>query len=164
MMALNLSQPGNVNVLIGDPNWAWPQAVTQIFKPRGINAMVAETPNDMVRIIDNSKIHLAILGENNGIQTLKMIRQHDKLLPCMVLADQINHQLLSEALNLNVFSVLTKPVDMAQLINQLNRLFIKYYASNVFAQSTEQTEDSTKTVTIKKTKSIFVRWQNRDNK
>lgn len=140
-MNASLSQSDSVNVLISDANWAWPQAVAQIFRPRGINAMVAETTNDMVQIIDTRKIHLAILDEGMGVQTMKIIRKHDKLLPCLLLAKKIDHRLLAEALKLRVFSVLAKPVDLTILAEQINRIFRKYYASNVFSDDITNVSD-----------------------
>ncbi len=78
-MAHRLSQPDHVNVLIGNADWPWPQAVAEIFRPRGINALVANSPDEMVHIIDNSRIHLAILDENfgklTGLQAMKMIQR-----------------------------------------------------------------------------------------
>lgn len=136
-MAQQLSQPVNVNVLIGNTDWAWPQAVEQIFRPCGINALVANTSDEMVRVIDNNKIHLALLDmafdELTGIQTLEIIRKHNRLLPCILLARHIDQRLLSEALRLDAFSVMSKPIDINRLREQLNRLFLKYYASNLFA-------------------------------
>jgi len=139
-MAQRLSQPSTVNVLIGNANWAWPQAVAELFRPRGINALVANSSNEMVNIIDKNKVHLALLDVSfdqlTGLQTLKIIRKHDKLLPCILLAQLINERLLSEALSLDVFSVLNIPVDITRLQEQLNRLFVKYYDSNMFERST----------------------------
>lgn len=137
-MANRLAQPDNVNILIGRTDWAWPQAVAQIFQPRGINALVADSAAEVVRIISNNKIHLALLdmsfGDLNGVQTLKMIRQHDRLLPCILLAQQIGNHLLADALALNAFCVLAKPVDLRLLADQVHRLFTKYYASNLFTR------------------------------
>jgi DNA-binding response OmpR family regulator len=137
MMAGRLSQPENINVLISDANWAWPQAVTEIFQPRGINALLADSAEDMVRIVANNKIHLAIvdmvLDNLSVVQTLKMIRKQDQLVPCILLAQQVDNHLLADALALNAFSVLLKPVDLRLLAGQIHRLFLKYYASDVFA-------------------------------
>ena len=132
---MRLSQPDSVNVLLSDANWAWPQAVSQIFQPQGINAMVAQTTDDVVQIIDNSKIHLAILDAGWGVQALKIVRKRDNLLPCLLLAQDVNDRLLAQALKLKVFSVLAKPVDMHLLADQIKRIFQKYYAIDVFSDS-----------------------------
>jgi DNA-binding response OmpR family regulator len=141
-MAMKLSQPDNVNVLLSDSNWPWPQAVDGIFRPRGINALVARSADDVLRIIDNNKIHLAILDaaidEFCGIQTIRTIRKRNKLLPCLLLSQNINHRLLAGALDLNVFSVLAKPVNLALLAEQVNRIFQKCYDSNMFSIQTSK--------------------------
>jgi hypothetical protein len=50
------------------------------------------------------------------------------------LASEVGAAMLSKALQLDVFSVIDKPVDMQVLQDQLNRLFIKKYHSAIFAQ------------------------------
>jgi len=136
-MALRLSQADHVNVLLSDADWAWPQAVRSIFQPRGINALLANSATEVVRLVANTKIHLAILDTSlddlSGIETLKIVRQHDPLLPCILLAHQPGQRLLAQALALHAFSVLAKPVDLHLLAGQIDRLFLKYYASNMFS-------------------------------
>ena len=138
-MTQKFSQPASVNVMLANANWAWPQAVAQIFQPRGINALVADSTADMVRLVAHNKIHLAILdqtsgGENtSGMHTLKIIRNHDRLLPCILLAHNIDKHLLSEALALKAFSVVAKPVNLKLLAEQIHRLFLKYYSFDMFS-------------------------------
>ena len=136
-MAQRLAKPQSVNVLITDASWAWPQAVSEIFQPRGINALLANTGGEIVRLVSNNKIHLAILDsvvkDLTGMQALKVVRQHDPLVPCILLAQQPEKRFLAEALALNAFSVLAKPVDLSLLAEQIDRLFIKCYASDMFS-------------------------------
>ena len=133
-MAQRLSQPDSLNVLISNPDWAWPQAVSEIFEPRQINALIAHTLNDMLNLVSHHRMHLAILDtrsdEISGTGALKIIRQHDRLLPCILLAAEPSRRLLAEALSLNVFSVLAKPVNLRSLATQIDRLFLKYYDIN----------------------------------
>ena len=137
-MAQRLAKPQSVNVLITDASWAWPQAVAEIFQPRGINALLANKGGEIVRLVSNNKIHLAILDtvqdDLTGMQALKVIRQHDPLVPCILLAQQPEKRLLADALALNAFSVLAKPVDLTLLAEQIDRLFIKCYSSDMFSR------------------------------
>jgi len=144
-MTLKLSQPNNVNVLISNADWAWPQAVKLIFHPQGFNALVANSAEEVVRLATTNKIHLAILDtsadelsavnrsisdlrqELSTLQTLKIIRRHDRLMPCILLARHMDERILALALNLDVFSVLAKPVDLELLAGQVSRIFLKYY-------------------------------------
>ena len=161
-MARQLSQPESINVLIGNANWAWPQAVAELFQPRGVNALMANSPHDAVQLVENNKIHLAILdltwNDLSGMQTLKMIRKRDELLPCLLVAQQIDDRILAEALALNVFSVLLKPVDLGVLGGQLNRLFRKYYDNNTFSEAPRPAELEKLRLPVRQRVSTVIKW------
>ena len=140
-MSISLSQPDSVNVLMSNSSWAWPQAVQQIFQPCGVNVLMANDTNDIVKIIDNRKVHLAIIDNSidneSGLKALDIIRKQDKLMPCLLLAGVVNDKLLAGALKLNVCSVLAKPVNIVQLANQMNKIFRKYYSCDIFGQAND---------------------------
>ncbi len=137
-MVSNLSQLEEVNVLASEASWAWPEAVRSIFRPRGINLLVAENASEFVNIIERKRIHTTIVDMDsegsNGLATIKIIRMDYPLVPCILLSSATGESLLGKALQLDVFSVIDKPVDMGVLQEQLNRLFIKKYSSNVFTE------------------------------
>ena len=127
-----------VNVLVSEAKWAWPMALQEIFRPRGISLLVAENTGEFVNIIRRRRIHTTIVDmdseTHNGLATIKIIRMNYPLMPCILLTSTAGEDLLGKALRLDVFSVIDKPVDMAVLRRQLNRLFIKRYDSDIFAE------------------------------
>ncbi len=136
-MVSNLSKLDEVNVLASGANWAWPAALRDIFQPRDVNLLVAERSDEFVNIIEQRRIHTTIVdmdSESGGLATIKIIRIHYPLLPCILLASVAGETMLSRALELDVFGVIDKPVDMGVLRELLNRLFIKKYNSDIFAQ------------------------------
>ena len=137
-MVSNLSKLEEVNVLASGANWAWPEVQRNLFQPRGVNLLVAENPCEFVSIIEQRRIHTTIVDmdseKSNGLATIKIIRIDYPLLPCILLASVAGDSMLSKALQLDVFSVIEKPVDMNILREQLNRLFIKKYNSDIFAE------------------------------
>jgi len=137
-MVSNLSKLEEINVLASEANWAWPEAVRYIFRPRGVNLLMAENAVEFVNIIERKRIHTTIVDMDsegsNGLATIKIIRMDYPLLPCILLTSTAGESLLEKALRLDVFSVIDKPVDMSVLQEQLNRLFVKKYNSNIFAQ------------------------------
>lgn len=125
-----------VNVLANGANWAWPEALRDIFRPRGVNLLVAEGAGEFVDIIGRRRIHTTIVdmeGEAGGLATIRIIRMDYPLLPCILLSQSAGEVLLGKALRLNVFSVIEKPVDMEVLREQLNRAFIRRYNSYIFS-------------------------------
>ncbi|HUU19512.1 MAG TPA: response regulator [Sedimentisphaerales bacterium] len=137
-MVSNLSKLEEINVLASEANWAWPEALRYIFRPRGINLLMAENAVEFVNIIERKRIHITIIdmdsGQSNGLATIKIIRMDYPLLPCILLTSAAGESLLGKALRLDVFSVIDKPVDMSILQEQLNRLFVKKYNSDIFAK------------------------------
>jgi DNA-binding NtrC family response regulator len=126
----------NIKVLINGFDWAWPDAVRQIFKARNVELLVVKRADEALNVLQQRRIHTAIVDMDskilNGLSMIKVIRSSFPLLPCILLADIAEEKLLSTALELEVFSVMNKPVDMQLLQNQLHRLFVKRYNSNLF--------------------------------
>lgn len=124
------------NLLASQADWAWPEALRNIFKPRGINLLVAQSAEDFVDIIEHQRIHTTIIDvdavPSGGLATIRIIRITYPQLPCILLSRHAEQTLLDKALRLDVFSVIDKPVDMTVLQQQLNKLFIKKYNSHIF--------------------------------
>jgi len=141
-MVSGLSKLEEVNVLGSWANWAWPEALRGIFRPRDVNLLVAESASEFVNIIERRRIHTTIVdmdSETGWPATIKIIRIDYPLLPCILLTcilltSEAGEAVLSKALRLDVFSVIDKPVDMGILREQLNRLFVKKYNSDIFAE------------------------------
>jgi len=125
----------HINVLINDADWAWPEAVRQIFSSRGVQMLLVRKPDQALNVLQQRRVHTAIVDmdcETSGLVVIKMIRSGFPLLPCILVAKAPEQKLLSEALELDIFSVINKPVDIRLLQNQLHRLFLKKYNSNLF--------------------------------
>jgi DNA-binding NtrC family response regulator len=136
-MVLSESKLDEVNVLASGANWGWPEALRRIFQPRGVNLLVAENAGEFVNIIERRRIHTIIVDmdcEAGGLVTIKIIRMDYPLLPCILLSNEPGEEVLRAALGLDVFSVIDKPVNMSILREQLNRLFIKKYNNDIFAE------------------------------
>jgi DNA-binding NtrC family response regulator len=136
IVVLNLSKLEEINVLASEANWAWPVALHNIFRPRDVNLLVAESPSEFVNIIQRRRIHATIVDMDSerpgGLATIRIIRMNYPLLPCILLTSVAEEVVLSKALQLDVFSVIGKPVDMSVLRGQLNRLFKKKYNCDIF--------------------------------
>jgi len=137
-MVSNLSKLEEVNLLASGANWAWPQALSNILRPRGVNLLVAEDADEFVHIIHRRRIHTTIIDmdseKSDGLATIRIIRMGYPLLPCILLTSNASEAVLGKALQLDVFGVIDKPVDMDVLRQLLNRLFLKKYNSDLFAE------------------------------
>jgi DNA-binding NtrC family response regulator len=118
-MVFDVSKLDEVNVLASGANWAWPMALHDIFKPRGVNLLVAESTDEFVNIIRQQRIHTTIVdmesAGSNSLTSIRIIRMDYPLLPCILLTSGPGTEMLSRALQLDVFGVIDKPVDMGIL-------------------------------------------------
>lgn len=135
-MVLNRPKLSEVNVLVSDAKWAWPEAMRSIFAPRGVNLLVAGGADEFLNIIERRRIHTTIVDmdsqKSSGLATIKIIQMGHPLLPCILLTSTATKTILDKALQLNVFAVVDKPVDMDVLRTLLNKLFIKKYGCDIF--------------------------------
>lgn len=137
-MTSELLESEEVNVLASAAAWAWPIAVHDIFRPRGVQLMTADSASEFVNVLGQKRIHAVIIDldcEAGGLATIRIIRMDYPRLPCLLLKSRPDEDLLGKALGLDVFSIICKPVDMLILREQLDRLFMKRYKSDIFSQS-----------------------------
>ena len=137
MVVSNLSKLDEVSVLASGADWAWLEALQDIFQPRDVNLLVAESTGEFVNIIERRRIHTTIVdmdSQAGGLATTKIIRMGYPLLPCILLVRRAGEAVLSKALQLDAFGVIDKPVDMSILRELLNRLFIKNMTA-IFSRS-----------------------------
>lgn len=136
-MVLEETKFDDVNVLASGAGWGWPDALRYIFRPRGVNLLVAENAGEFVNIMRRKRIHTTIVdmgSKPGGLATIKIIRMDYPMQPCILLSEKPGEAVLREALGLEVFSVIDKPVNMGILREQLHRLFIKKYNRDNFAE------------------------------
>ena len=123
-----------MNLLASEADWAWPRALQDIFRPRGVNLLVARDADEFVNIISHERIYATIIDAErpSSLVTVRIIRINYPFVPCILLTRSADESMLDEALRLDVFSVIDKPVDMDILRQQLDRLFTKKYKSDIF--------------------------------
>ena len=135
-MVANGPKLEEINVVASEANWAWPEALHNIFRPRDVNLLMARSACEFVDVIESRRIHTTIVDmdseRSGGLATVKIIRISYPRIPCILLTGSATAAVLNRALQLGVFSVIDKPVDMAILRQQLSRLFLRMYNSDIF--------------------------------
>lgn len=139
-MVAEAIQPDEISVLTTQADWAWPMAVRDIFRPRGVNLLVADGVDEFVNVLRHRRIQVTIVDTDSAdksgrgcLWVLRIIRIEYPKIPCILLTSDPTEAMLEEALQLDAFSVIDKPVDMMILRDQLNRLFVRKYSSHIFS-------------------------------
>ena len=124
-----------LTVLLPHEPEGWPNHVQALLEPQGVHTLTARTGREALNLLESTTIHLAVLDANmpglGGLQILKLVREHraGATPPSILLAQSLTNHLLHDALGMQVFSVLSKPVDLNLLLDTMARVLRRYHES-----------------------------------
>ena len=130
--------PNRLTVLLANEQEDWHQTVRNLLRPQGVTTVSARSGREALSMLETQPIHLAVLDAQmpglGGMQVVKLMRErekadHRKSPPAILLADELSSALLREALGMQVFSVLGKPVDFNLLLDAMARVLRRHYES-----------------------------------
>ncbi len=124
-------------VLLASENDPWHQNVHQtvrgLLEPQGVVTLSARTGREALAVMERQTVHVAVLDmrmpQLGGLQVVRLMRELPHAPASILLADDPSGQLLRDALAMQVFSVLAKPVDYAQLLDALARVMRRFHNS-----------------------------------
>lgn len=127
------TQPtSRLKVLLADDNGSWNHTVRTLLQPQGVETVVVRTGREALNLIESRQIHVAVLDHSmpqlGGLQIVRMMRQMQGAPPAILLTHQLTTQLLQDALGMNVFSVIAKPVDFNLLLQSLAGVMRRHYS------------------------------------
>ncbi len=127
-----------LTVLLPDEQEEWHRTIRQLLEPQGIYTLSARNGREAIDLIESQAVHVAVLDvqmpQLGGLQVVKRVRELHKadpqrVPPAILVANDLTSHLLREALTHHVFSVLSKPVDYALLLDALARVVRRRYES-----------------------------------
>ena len=123
-------------VLLANDQEAWHQTVRHLLEPQGVQTVSARNGREALRLIETTPVHVAVLDQQmpqlGGLQVIKLMRDMNKAdlnkIPATILlTSHLTNHLLHEALGMQVFSVLSKPVDFNVLLDSLARVLRRFH-------------------------------------
>ena len=125
-------------VLLANEQESWHQTVRHLLEPQGVQTVSARTGREALQVIQSRPVHVAVLDTQmpqlGGLQIVKLMRDmrlaQSRVEPvpvAILLASHLTTHLLHEALGMQVFSVLSKPVDFNVLLDSLARVLRRYH-------------------------------------
>ena len=118
-------------VLLANEQEGWHQTVRGLLEPQGVQTVSAHSGRQALELLEKSNVHVAVLDAQmpqlGGMQVIRMLREQHMPTPAILLTDRLTHHLLQEALGMQVFSVLSKPVDFNVLLDSLARVLKRYH-------------------------------------
>jgi CheY-like chemotaxis protein len=120
-----------LTVLLANEQEGWHRTVRGLLEPQGVRTLSVHTGREALEAVEHEHVHVAVLDQRmpqlGGMQVVKMMAGKPQSPPAILLADHLSDQLMHEALALQVFSVLSKPVDFNLLLDSLARVVKRHY-------------------------------------
>jgi DNA-binding response OmpR family regulator len=108
----------------------WVRSLSVYLEPRSVQVERVFTGRDAIGLVERGGIDAAILSSElpamDGLSVLRIIRSLDSRLPCVMIVGDASKRTLQQALELQAYSVLIRPVDVAALRRVVTGLFRKY--------------------------------------
>lgn len=118
-------------VVLANEQEEWHKTIRGLLKPQGVNTLSAYSGREALNLIETTPVHAAVLDAQmpqlGGLQVVRMLRELHRGTPAILLTSHLTNHLLHEALGVQVFSVLSKPVDFNVLLDALARILRRYH-------------------------------------
>ncbi|MGD0139585.1 MAG: response regulator [Tepidisphaeraceae bacterium] len=131
--------------LLANEREEWHHTVRDLLRPQGVQTVIAHSGREALDLIESMPVHVAVLDvqmpQLGGLQVIRLLRELHKATPTILLANHLTNHLLQEALGMQVFSVLSKPVDFNVLLDALARVLRRYHENRWPDDQLQMTND-----------------------
>ncbi len=119
------------SLLITDDNREFRETLQVGLEPRGFKTLLAGDGEEALHIVRSQEVHLVLLDMHmpklTGLETLRLLKQFRSMLPCILLSARLDELMIEQARLARAFSVLAKPITLAQLTGTLRQALRRTY-------------------------------------
>jgi DNA-binding NtrC family response regulator len=106
---------------------SWRKVVEQIVGADMLTTYPVTDDRELLNVVESGRVDAAVLDDEAGwmhdvLQLLRMIRRFNAVLPVVVVTTHRERRYLEDALRLAAFSVVTKPLELEELLRQIQRM------------------------------------------
>jgi DNA-binding NtrC family response regulator len=130
MVAALNTHSGPLGLVVSGEAGSWRLALESIVGPRWLTLFPVEGDDELMDVLQSGMAHAAVIDDDvdwglDILQLLRMIRRLDEQLPVVVVTRRNDRWLLESALRLAAFSVVAKPLELEELLRQIQRLMLR---------------------------------------
>jgi len=119
-----------MSVLIADDDDYCRQTLRDIVEPEGYRALMASSGEEAIEMVQEESIHLALfdlqMPRMTGIETVQVVHQIRASLPCILVTGNATQEVIRQAFQVRVYSVIPKPVSKNILLSTMLRALKAY--------------------------------------
>lgn len=132
-MNMTIHKPYSILITDDDPDCR--ETLRDIVEPEGYRTILAESGEEAVDIVRQKPVHLALLDMQlprmSGLETLEVVRQFNKILPCILVTAAATDELMRQAFSASAFSVIPKPVSKNVVLYTVVRALVLAYGGQL---------------------------------
>jgi two-component system chemotaxis response regulator CheY len=129
---MTATAPRPYSILITDDDRDCRETLRDIVEPQGYRTVLASCGEEALEIVRAQLIHAVLLDMNmptlTGLDTLRLVRQINMLLPCILVTADATDGLIRQALKEHAYSVIPKPVNKHLVLHTVVRALGRYQA------------------------------------
>ena len=108
----------------------WKDALSQIIGPHWLRTYEARDDHELLEVVESGLADAAVLDDSapwelDILQLLRMVRRVNAMLPVVVVTRQRDRRWLEDALRLAAFSVVVRPLELEELLRQIQRIMLR---------------------------------------
>jgi len=108
----------------------WRPVIEQIVGPRYLVTYRIRSKQELLEVVRSGVADAAVLDDSaklglDVLQLLRLIRRLDAALPVVVVTGNTERRWLEDALRLAAFSVVSRPLELEELLRQIQRMMIR---------------------------------------
>ena len=119
------------SILIADDDRGCRDALREIVEPEGYRTVLASSGEEALDIVRGREVHLLLMDMHmpmlTGLDTLRLARQMNVIVPAILLTGDPSDTLLREAYQAQVYSVIPKPVSKNVVLYTVVRALSRFY-------------------------------------
>ena len=132
------ARPKPYAILITDDDAGCREALRDIVEEEGYPTLLASSGEEAVDIVREESVHLALLDVHmprlSGLETVQLVRQYNTALPCILVTADASAELMRQAFQVRVYSVIPKPVSRHVVLYTMVQALAKVYGMMSDAQ------------------------------
>jgi|GEM_PF-1137873 len=105
----------------------WSDALQRIVGPSFLRTYNARSGDELLDVVRSGRADAAVLDESaewelDVMKILRMIRRLNEALPVVVVTQRTDRRTLEDALRLTAFSVVARPLEIEEMLRQIQRM------------------------------------------
>jgi CheY-like chemotaxis protein len=119
------------SILIADDDKGNRETLGSILRDHGFETVLASDGGEAVEIAQVHLVHLVLIDLHmprlTGLEAVQVVRQMNALLPAILMTADANREVMRQALQAQVYSVIPKPVNANIVLHTLTRALLQVY-------------------------------------